>query len=128
VRTRPGEPLGAFSLADALALWHHFAMDLTPLLSRIVVVGNDAGGAPKVKFFTCGTRAHPSAPLTGLAVLAYAARAFDWLPSSCTSVDTPLGAVRMPRVRVAGDGRADVRFPEVLVTFEETSAAPFPDA
>jgi hypothetical protein len=127
VRTRAGETLGAFTVADALTLWRRYGMDQAPLLSRMAVVGSD-DGTRGVKFFTCGAREHPSAPLTGLAVLAYAARAFDWLPSACTSVDTPRGAVRMPRVRVAGDGRADVRFPEVLVTFEETSAASFPDA
>jgi hypothetical protein len=96
-------------------------MDLSPLLSRIAVVDSDADDGPKVKFFTCGTRAHPSAPLTGLAVLSFASRVFDWLPSSLESIETPRGRVRVPRVRETRDGRAEVEFPEVLVTFAASS-------
>jgi hypothetical protein len=127
VRTCPGEPLSAFSLRDALALWRRFDMDLAPLLSRIAVVDSNDRADLDVKFFTCGTREHPSAPSTGLAVLAYAARTFDWLPRSLTTVRTPRGTVRVPRVRIAREGSADVQFPEVLVTFGDAPDSPNPD-
>jgi len=52
-------------LADADPLTRVAAVDLT-------------ADAPTVTFFTCGRR-HPSAPLTGLAVLAFLGRQVDWL-------------------------------------------------
>lgn len=120
VKTRPGESPGAFALADALALWRQFGMNRVPLLSRIAVVDGDDRGHPEVKFFTCWTRAHPSAPLTGLAVLALVSQSFKWFPTAPSTVGTPGGAVRVPRVHLARDGSAEVRFPEVLVTLPST--------
>ncbi len=124
VRTRSGESTDAFSLDDALTLWQHFGMDRVPLLSRMTVVDGDRH--PQVRCFTCGTRAHPSAAPTGLAVVALAARHLDWLPRLPARVRTPGGTVHTPRVEVARDGVADVHFPEVLVTIAGPGDPPTP--
>jgi hypothetical protein len=126
VRTRPGESTDAFSLDDALTLWQHFGMDRAPLLSRMIVVEGDRH--LQVRCFTCGTRAHPSAAPTGLAVVALAARHLDWLPRLPATVRTPGGTVHTPRVEVASDGAADVHFPEVLVTIAGPGDPPTPGA
>jgi hypothetical protein len=115
VRTRPGETIDAFALDDALELWEHFGMHREPLLSRMAVV-DDAGRRRAVRFFTCGTRAHPSAAPTGLAVLGCVSPFVDWLPPSGATVVSPGGVVHVPRIHEAGDGRVDVAFPEVIVT------------
>jgi hypothetical protein len=115
VRTRRGETVDAFALDDALALWQHFGMDREPLLSRMAVVEED-GRHRAVRFFTCGTRAHPSAAPTGLAVLGCVSPLLDWLPASGPTVATPGGAVHVPRLHHAADGRVDVEYPEVIVT------------
>jgi len=125
VRTRAGESTAAFSLDDALMLWEHFGMDRAPLLSRMTVVDGDRH--PEVRCFTCGTRAHPSAAPTGLAVVALVANELDWLPRLPATVRTPGGTVRTPRVQVGRDGLAEVHFPEVLVTIAGPGGPPTPD-
>ena len=115
VRTRPGETIDTFALDDALGLWQHFGMHREPLLSRMAVVEDD-GRHRAVRFFTCGTRAHPSAAPTGLAVVGFASRVLDWLPASGRTVAAPGGTVRVPRLQESADGGIDVEFPEVIVT------------
>ncbi len=68
-----------FALDDALSLWDEaksfgFA---NPLQARLVALA-PSDPCPAAKFFTCG-RAHPGAPLTGLATLTLAAAHADWL-------------------------------------------------
>jgi hypothetical protein len=115
VRTRGGETIDAFALDDALALWRHFGMDREPLLSRMAVVEDD-GRHRAVRFFTCGTRAHPSAAPTGLALLGCVSPLLDWLPASGPTVATPSGLAPVPRLHPAADGRVDVEYPEIIVT------------
>ena len=123
VRTRPGEATSQFTLIDALTLWQHFGMHDEPLLSRMAVTDGDARD-PAMQFFTCGTRAHPSAAPTGLAVVEFAARTLDWLHPMPTTVRTRGGRVEVPRVHLSGDGSADVEFPEVFATIGEPIGAP----
>jgi hypothetical protein len=101
----------AFPVAEAVRLWERFGLAHEPLRARIAVVG--LGASPRARFFTCGEREHPSAPLTGLAVLALAAARLGWAPLK--SVETPAGPMPLPRVRRRGDGTADVDFPRVVV-------------
>jgi hypothetical protein len=122
VHARPEESPAEFSVEDAMALWCEFGFDEAPLLSRLAVVQTAAPRRPAVKFFTCGTREHPSAPLTGLAVLDLAARHLPWLAwTGSRHADTPGGAVPMPMTSVDPDGTAEVHFPEIAVAFD----APF---
>jgi len=74
-----GRELDSFDLPEVLQLWkaaRPFGFD-NILQSRLAAIF-PADPHPFVKFYTCG-RAHPGAPLTGLAALAMAARQLDWL-------------------------------------------------
>lgn len=97
-----------FPITEAVRL---FGLAREPLRSRIGVLGD--GPLPRARFFTCGEREHPSAPLTGLAVLALAAARLGWPPFR--SVETPGGPMPLPRVRHRADGTADIEFPRVIV-------------
>lgn len=92
VRMEDEVSLDRFNLDDAQGLWREarpygFA---NPLQSRLVAVA-PGGARPAARFYTCG-RAHPGAPLTGLATLALARNHADWL--ACMLKD---GAIAHPR-------------------------------
>jgi hypothetical protein len=99
--------LDSFTLADALALWgqarERFGFD-DPLRSRLAAVCL-GGGLPRAKFFTSG-RAHPGAPLTGLAALALAAGQVDWLAplARVGRLEHRRGIDSLPQVRNAAGG------------------------
>lgn len=116
VRARDADDLAAISIDDAVRLSHHFGHDSEPLRSRIAFVhaGKDRRSA---RFFTCDQRQHPSAPLTGLAVLALAAGTVDWLTPAAT-IEVTVGAMRPPAVRWTTDGIAEIDFPPILVDLE----------
>jgi hypothetical protein len=115
VRLRPTERVDDFTLSEALTLWKAFGLERKPLLSRLAVVQCDSRPVA-VRFFTCGERAHPSAPLTGLAVLALAGELLDWLGVETTErVLTDLGLMDVPHVQISSAGTASVTFPPVLV-------------
>jgi hypothetical protein len=116
VRVRDADDLVSVSLDDAVRLSHHFGHDSEPLRSRIAFVhaGSDRRSA---RFFTCDQRQHPSAPLTGLAVLALAARTVDWL-TPATTLEVTVGAMPPPAVHWAVDGLAEIEFPTILVDLE----------
>lgn len=116
VRTGPGEQLEEFDLARALRLSSNLGLDDEPLLTRIVIVQPEHDHV-RTKFFTCGERLHPSAPLTGLAVLALAAPSLAWFPD-VPAVETPLGPMALPYVRTRADGRASVDFPPIFVELD----------
>jgi hypothetical protein len=122
VNTRPGEALADFVVSDAVELWREFHLDQDPLSSRMAVVQGAANGLPRVKFFTCGTREHPSAPLTGLAVLSLAARLLDWTWLKGGAVLTPMGPMALPRIHLqknrAGQVHADIDFPAIVVDLQ----------
>lgn len=105
--------LAKFGLEDALALWQEaqrFGFT-NPLQSRLVALA--AGeSVPTAKFFTCG-RAHPGAPLTGLATLALAAPHADWLGQllAAGEIVHARGKDALPAVR-----GADIEFAPIMVT------------
>ena len=118
VRLPDRAALDSFGLDDALHLWQEgrrFSCFADPLRSRLAAVA-PAGGRAAVKFYTCG-RAHPGAPLTGLAVLAVAARKIAWLASltAASEVENRRGVDVLPAARATSRG-AEVRFPTIDVT------------
>lgn len=96
---------------DAFRISERLGLAREPLRSRIAVVEDAA--APRVRFFTCGGREHPSAPLTGLAVVALVALRLGW--PATRQVETPAGPMAVPRVQVNADGTADIGFPALIV-------------
>lgn len=124
VGAQPGEPPAAFPQADALTIWRAFGFDANPLRARLAVVETAVTSPVRgVKFFTCGSREHPSAPLTGLAVLALAGEVSDWLGwTSARLAMTPAGPMALPlpaNVSAAGRRvRADAIMPPVRVELE----------
>jgi hypothetical protein len=111
------EALAAFSGDDARRAWGEVGGDGTPLRARVAVVAAaPACGPPRARFFTCGGRAHPSAPLTGLAVVALAARRLPWLGlAGAAAVRTEAGPMPLPRVTAEPGGTSRVEFPGVVV-------------
>jgi len=109
--------LESFGLEQARQLWEE-ARSLggfdDPLRSRLAAVAPD-GMRAGVKFFTCG-RAHPGAPLTGLAVLSVAAEQVAWLASALLGreVEHPRGTDVLPTVATTAQG-TEVRLPPVDV-------------
>ena len=118
LRARADEAVHDFPVSEAQALWRRFGRGREPLASRMAVVGSEAA-APRVKFFTCGEREHPSAPPTGLALLAIAAQRLGWEGlRAARQVITPAGAMEMPRVHLLADGTATFEFPTILVALD----------
>ena len=102
------ELIDAFGLEDALVLWAHFGFLDAPLRARLGFLAGP-GPRPQAAFFACGGRAHPSAPLTGLAVLAAARRGLSWPElRGLDAVETGVGtiALRAPWSRVTGRPRS----------------------
>jgi hypothetical protein len=90
----------------------------------MAVVQCDRDAAVHVKFFTCGDRVHPSAPLTGLAVLAIAGARLGWTAlTSSARVVTRAGAMALPGVVGRVDGTVDLTFPPLLVELDHASLA-----
>jgi hypothetical protein len=116
VRVRDADDLAAVSIDDAVRLSHHFGHDSEPLRSRIAFVhaGSDRRSA---RFFTCDQRQHPSAPLTGLAVLALASGTVEWLTPAAT-LEVTVGAMPPPVVRWTDHEIAEIDFPPILVDLE----------
>gem|GEM_PF-5522930 len=128
VLARHDENVHHFPLAQAKAIWEASGSLANPLLSRMAVVQPKLYGSANLKFFTCGHLEHPSAPLTGLAVVALADRLLGWLDLvPGMPVHTSAGPMLMPELAVLGQGESDVcadlRFPEVLVNLEPRSTA-----
>jgi hypothetical protein len=116
VQTRPGESAEGFPVDLALDLRQRLGLGNEPLLSRIAVV--DAGAVPGVTFLTCGDRAHPSAPLSGLAVVAAIAHRLGWtFLKNAARVRTPAGLMSLPKLTAHPDGAICVQFPDVFVDF-----------
>jgi len=123
VRARAGEEVHDFPVSEALALWRRFRLGREPLASRMAVVGSDAA-MPRVKFFTCGEREHPSAPPTGLAVLAIAAERLGWEGlRAARHVITPAGVMEVPRVHALADRTTTLEFPTVLVALDSRNGS-----
>jgi hypothetical protein len=120
VPSRPA--LESFGLEQALQLWEK-ARPLggfdDPLRSRLAAVAPD-GMRAGVKFFTCG-RAHPGAPLTGLAVLSVVGERVEWLASALLGreVEHPRGTDALPMVATTLQG-TEVRLPAVDVVLYGT--------
>jgi hypothetical protein len=106
----------AFDVHDALEWWSRFGLDRDPLLARLAVVHRDARSSTHARFFTCGEREHPSAPLTGLGVLALASRNGATELGAMRAVTTPAGAMDLPHVDIADDGTAAFEFAQLLAT------------
>jgi len=118
IQTRLGEFAADFRVDAALEVWQRFGLVDEPLLSRIGVVEPGAAAAPAVRFFTCGDRAHPSAPLSGLAVAAAVAHRLQWrFLLDATRVRTAAGTMPLPRLKALSDGAMCVQFPDVIVDF-----------
>jgi hypothetical protein len=123
IQARPDEDAAGFPVAEALALWRSFGLEREPLLSRMAVVQVD-GPTPRAKFFTSGDRAHPSAPLTGLAVLALAAGRLGWSALRAAEVvATPGGVMPLPHAAPLSAGAARIEFPALLVQLEAPAGA-----
>jgi hypothetical protein len=118
VQTRPGESAEAFPVGLALDLRQRLGLGNEPLLSRIAVVEPGIDAVPGVKFLTCGDRAHPSAPLSGLAVVAAVAHRLGWtFLQNAARVRTPAGLMSLPKLTAHPDGAICVQFPDVFVDF-----------
>jgi hypothetical protein len=122
VRVPSRTALESFGLEQALQFWKK-AQPLggfdDPLRSRLAAVAPD-GMRAGVKFFTCG-RAHPGAPLTGLAVLSVAGERVEWLASALLGreVEHPRGTDMLPTVAATAQG-IEVRLPAVDVVLYGT--------
>lgn len=122
VQGKQGEEPGDFPVSEAVRLGQKFGQGREPLLARIALVQLGPDRPTRARFFTCGEREHPSAPLTGLAVLAIAARRLPWLAlPPAEPIQTRARPMALPRVDVFPDGTADVAFPEVLVDLKRGS-------
>lgn len=108
------------SREEAIRLWTRFGASTTPLSARVAIVSPANGHGPRVKFFTCGGLPHPSAPLTGLAVLALVA---GHLRSTgldrARQVETDAGPMVLPQVRAGPRGTATIAFSDVVVELSE---------
>ncbi|MEM9301767.1 MAG: hypothetical protein AAGE01_06635 [Pseudomonadota bacterium] len=94
------ERLRAFSPEDAQRIWHDQPWrERRPLRGRILATWCDEDGTVWLRAFTCSKRRHPSAPPTGLAVLAVAAARLDWLPPGTRHVRTLDGDLALPDLR-----------------------------
>jgi hypothetical protein len=112
------ESISVLTTDDARRLWKQFGFLRTPLRARLAFVA-PAARLPQVAFFTCGGREHPSAPLTGLAVLAAARDQLGWPPlQGADTVETGLGPIALPGVRFTTPGIATVGFPSVVVQLQ----------
>jgi hypothetical protein len=116
VRTGRGEDPLDFTVDEAFALWRHFGLDRQPLRARLAVVQPSGSPLPRVKFFTCGRREHPSAPLTGLAVLAFVTQRLEW-PEIIHAgrVLTPSGVIELPGIYPLTSGRVRIEIQPVVV-------------
>lgn len=111
-----GEDPAAFTVPDAMALADRFGLTAEPLRSRVAILQSAAPGPPRARFFTCGEREHPSAPLTGLAVVALAGRRLGWRElAAADHLHTAAGPLPFPKVADGLDGRVEVGFPALLV-------------
>lgn len=98
--------LEAFGLDAALALWAEARQQFglaDPLRGRLAALSR-RGDTPQVKFFTSG-RAHPGAPLTGLATLALATQHLPSIHALLAGgrVAHPRGEDQLPQVRINAD-------------------------
>jgi hypothetical protein len=118
VGARPSEPDDKLTLDEARRLWDRFGFLDSPLRARLAFLRGIAP-TPRASFFTCGGRAHPSAPLTGLAVLAVARRRLDWPEiRGLEVVETSVGPIALPNVWTARDGASTFEFPSVVVQLD----------
>jgi hypothetical protein len=112
--------LAQLGLEEVLDLWHEarrFAAFENPLQSRLAAIAPH-GTRPYVRFYTCG-RAHPGAPLTGLATLALAASRLGWLAGLLEggAIEHRRGVDALPAVEPGAGGQA-IRFPAVDVVLQ----------
>ena len=106
-------------------MWRQLHPGGEPLRARLAVVQPLGPEGARVKFFTYGAREHPSAPLTGLAILALAAGPLGWFdPRATGQVLTPLGPMALPRTHAVGPGLARIDFPPVLVDLQPALDGP----
>ncbi len=125
VEVAPGEDPAAFTVAGAMVLAERFGLTAEPLRSRIAVLDCAGGGPPRARFFTCGEREHPSAPLTGLAVLAVAGRRLGWPGLDRPAhLQTSAGLLPFPGVAEHPGGAVDVDFPELIVHLGAAGGGP----
>ena len=101
---------------DAFRISERLGLAREPLRSRIAVVEDAA--APRVKFFTCGGREHPSAPLTGLAVARARGAAPRLAAAARAGAETPAGPMRCRACRPTRTGRRASSFAPLLVRLE----------
>jgi len=127
IQAAPGERAAAFSVAELTQIGEQFDFAREPLLARIAVIDgppvNGAAAEPFAKFVTCGEREHPSAPLTGLAVLAIVAQRLDWrYLRQAAHLRTHAGLMSLPRVDVYTNETARVEFAGLIVSLDLESA------
>ncbi|MFN8011895.1 MAG: hypothetical protein U0P81_10885 [Holophagaceae bacterium] len=115
VEVRDDEDPAAFTVAQAMALAAAFGLDAEPLRCRVAVLRAGAGG-PEAKFFTCGEREHPSAPLTGLVLVALLGRRLGWKGfEGAAGLRTGAALLPLPLVAGGADGTVDVAFADLVV-------------
>jgi hypothetical protein len=118
VRLSGTDELEQFDLPQVLALWSEartFSGFDNPLQSRLVALAPRPGQRPFAKFYTCG-RAHPGAPLTGMATLAMASGRVDWLGDLLqgAAIEHRRGVDTLPTVQVTSQGY-EIGFPAIDV-------------
>ena len=116
----PEKERNRFDLDLVLALWaeaRSYGFD-NPLRSRLAAIF-PGDTRPYAKFYTCG-RAHPGAPLTGLAALAMAAQQVDWLAPvrNAGHIEHRRGVDALPIVRDAA-----IDFPAIHARLDGIGAA-----
>jgi hypothetical protein len=118
VGARPDVANDALTLDEARALWDRFGFLDDRLRARLAFLRGTAPTA-RASFFTCGGRTHPSAPLTGLAVLAAARHRLDWPEvRGLEAVETGIGPIALPHAWTARDGASTFEFPTVVVRLD----------
>jgi hypothetical protein len=118
VRLSSADERERFDLAEVLALWDEarkFSGFDNPLQCRLVALDAGSGELPFAKFYTCG-RAHPGAPLTGMAALAMAAGRVGWLRELLrgSGIEHRRGVDPLPEVRVNA-AEFEIGFPAIDV-------------
>lgn len=116
VGLREDEDPAAFSVAQAMELAGAFGLGAEPLRCRVALLQTGDAAGPRARFFTCGEREHPSAPLTGLVLVALLGLRGGWTDlEAAPALRTAAGTLPLPQVVAGTAGAVDVAFPELFV-------------
>lgn len=125
VGLREDEDPAAFSVAQAMELAGAFGLGAEPLRCRVALLQTREAAGPRARFFTCGEREHPSAPLTGLVLVALLGLRAGWKDlEAAPGLRTTAGFLPLPQVAAGAAGAVDVAFPELFVHMPPVGGTP----